>query len=703
VATHKPDVYGQVLASYLAFAGFLLLVYLASPFFLIGAVAVLGYRVRQAYLNSPAHLTKIGHAKSLQLYTQAQELARQRSFPTPAVFTDDLYVDLIETGNVPKSAHSIQTALLALSDTLYAAEGLTPEAISEPPPAANLLEDARYHDAISSIISKLSAPDAIDLARVAIAESLNSFLQRLPPLALFDDAESDLDTSQAQFTVPLLDTCENVGGIVEPLVLPFYSERLKKTGLFAALRQQLDQNLRTESGVGEEPVDPSKLTFPPDHDGSAAEIISAYLRYTPFREIFDTQLPFNISPRSRMEHWHLVAGSGHGKTQTLQHIIMGDLQAEDPPALIIVDSQGDMLRNIQRLALFEVSDRLVVIDPEDDHSPALNMFDVKTTRLDAYSRSVREQVEAGIIELFNYVFGALASELTAKQGTAFAYITRLMLSIPGATIHTFRELMETTDPARFAADIARLDTTSRAFFDNQFFNRSAFGETRQQIARRLYTVLQVPAFERMFASPENKLDMFAAMQARKVVLVNTSKALLKTDASALFGRYMIALTLNAAFERVAVPESQRVPAYLIIDEAAEYFDGTLERLLAQARKFNLGVLFAHQHMDQLSPALRSAVAANTSIKMAGGVSDHDARLLAADMRTSPAFIGATRKRDTATEFACYVRNRTDIAVRLTVPFGTVETAPVMDDETRIRLLARNRVSPVSAYGPDLRF
>jgi hypothetical protein len=184
--------------------------------------------------------------------------------------------------------------------------------------------------------------------------------------------------------------------------------------------------------------------------------------------------------------------------------------------------------------------------------------------------------------------------------------------------------------------------------------------------------------------------MFSAMQERKVVLVNTSKALLKTDASALFGRYMIALTLNAAFERVAVPESQRTPAYLIIDEAAEYFDETLERLLAQARKFHLGVLFAHQHMDQLSQALRSAVAANTSIKMAGGVSDHDARQLAADMRTSPDFIAAARKHGKSTEFACYVRNLTDTAVRVSVPFGTLEDAPRVSDSTHEWLIDQNR-------------
>ena len=135
--------------------------------------------------------------------------------------------------------------------------------------------------------------------------------------------------------------------------------------------------------------------------------------------------------------------------------------------------------------------------------------------------------------------------------------------------------------------------------------------------------------------------MFDAMQNGKVVLINTSKALLKSDASALFGRYMIALTIKAAFERVTT--AARKPAFLIVDEAAEYFDDNVETLLSQARKFNLGVVLAHQHLDQLSTGLRSSVAANTSIKLAGGVSDKDARALAADMRTDADFITGMAK------------------------------------------------------------
>ena len=299
--------------------------------------------------------------------------------------------------------------------------------------------------------------------------------------------------------------------------------------------------------------------MPDKHKGTPREIVSAYLANTPFEALFYAPIPFAFTDE-RYEHMHIVGGSGHGKTQLLQRLILEDLRREQPPALIIVDSQGEMLRKIQRLDLFApsepLSDKLIIIDPEDvEHPPALNMFDLNATRLGAYSQTIKEQIEAGVIELYNYIFAAIAAEMTSRQSTAFTFVTRLMLSMGNATIHTLRELME--DPAQsieqsaFAAQIEKLDPTSQAYFRNQFFTRR-YSDLRQQIARRLYSVVSVPSFDRMFSSKVNKLDMFDAIQNGKVVLINTSKALLKTDASALFGRYMIARVISAAFERIAV-------------------------------------------------------------------------------------------------------------------------------------------------------
>jgi hypothetical protein len=524
--------------------------------------------------------------------------------------------------------------------------------------------------------------------------------------------ESAFQEAPAAFTVPLY-AADDPAALVGRFLGAFLNDLVPDTpDAIAALpfkhtRMQLWENLLKVSHMTPEQVEaaPHKIVGPKDCDLLPPEMVSAYLAGTPLATFAETPLPFSIPLEARFEHMHVVGGAGHGKTQTLQHLIATDLSAADPPSLIIIDSHGDMLSAIERLDLFDpehgrLTDRLIIIDPEDvEHPPALNMFDMGSQRLANYTAAQREQVEAATIELYDYIFRALSADLTSKQGVAFAFVARLLLTMPGATIHTLRELMEdqsaalTSSPFRDA--IARLDDTARAFFELHFFSK-AFADTKRQIARRIYDFVRNKTFDRMFSSPVNKLDMFTAMNSGAIVLVNTSKALLKSAASALFGRYMIALTLRAAFERVAIPPHQRRPAFLVIDEAADYFDANVDALLTQVRKFKLGLVFAHQYLDQLDSGLRASFAANTAIKFAGGVSDKDARSLAPDMRCNTEFITGQRKHADHTTFAVYIRNVTPTALSLTVPFGTIDHMARMSSAAHTMLRDRNRARYATA-------
>ena len=60
-----------------------------------------------------------------------------------------------------------------------------------------------------------------------------------------------------------------------------------------------------------------------------------------------------------------------------------------------------------------------------------------------------------------------------------------------------------------------MEGQSKSFKDSPFFSKTAFGQTKRQLARRLYAVLSVPAFNRLFAAQKNKLDMFTVLQSGK--------------------------------------------------------------------------------------------------------------------------------------------------------------------------------------------
>lgn len=141
-----------------------------------------------------------------------------------------------------------------------------------------------------------------------------------------------------------------------------------------------------------------------------------------------------------------------------------------------------------------------------------------------------------------------------------------MFHIPEATIHTLRDLMEPGGAKRYQPSIDRLDPTARRFFATEFDGKE-FTATKQQNLRRLYGVLENQTFERMFASPKSKFDMFSEMQAGRLILINTAKSLLKEQGTEVFGRFFIALIAQAAQERATLPERDRLPTFVYIDEA----------------------------------------------------------------------------------------------------------------------------------------
>lgn len=480
----------------------------------------------------------------------------------------------------------------------------------------------------------------------------------------------------------------SAGDVVHRIAQSVFSKQIEDAGVFKSLRPTLEYNLIIASGGN--PADPKAFSRTPRYADKSdikdpQELVQAYLGGTPLTAVFDQKVRFTIPTKSRFEHHHIIAGSGHGKTQTLQYLIASDIEAvrRGHRSVVVLDSQGDLINNISNLSVFapggELHDRVVVIDPTDVEFPvSLNLFDVGQDRLAGYAPLERERLTNSILELYDFVLGTLLdAQMTQKQSVIFRYVTRLMLHIPDATIHTLRELMEPGSEVKFAGDIAKLSGTARHFFETEFASKE-FEQTKKQVLRRLWGILENQTFERMFSHPRSKLDLFSEMNTGKVILINTAKDLLKESGTEIFGRFFIAMIAQAAQERAVLPKNKRMPTMVYIDEAADYFDRNIAVILSQARKYNVGMVLAHQYLGQLTPALQEAFAANTSIKFAGGVSAKDARALSGQMYCDPSMIEAQGKGS----FAAHIRGLTPNAVPLQFPFGFMERMPRMSDQDR---------------------
>ena len=536
----------------------------------------------------------------------------------------------------------------------------------------------------------------------AVASSIAGILGYLPAPLFKEDWHDPEPVAEDGPTVPLVDLLDNPAEVVHRILATYTSDLILKADIFNELREQIDRRLCIASGIEwHERFETKRKAVPPEayKPQQPSLLAAAYLDGTPWKTFLDTPLPLAIPFPVRFEHTHIVGGSGHGKTQLLQLSILRDLEAsvEDRRSVVVIDSQGDLIQNISRLSLFApddpsgLADRLLIVDPTDVEYPvALNMFDFDRGQMERLPLVDRERLLNATIDLYEYFFGALlGAELTARQGIIFKYIARLLLEVPDATIHTFRELMEDGEP--FRPYMAKLTPTARAFFETRFFDRS-FNETKKQVLTRLWGVLSNATFDRMFSRPRSKVDMYSALQGGKIVLVNTAKELLGHEGASILGRFFIALIAQAAQRRATIPQHERNPAFVYIDEAADYFDVTVDHLLNQARKYKVGMVLAHQNLDQLSTSLRASIFASTSIKYAGGVSSRDATVFASEMRSEREFLESMRKRERETMFACRVRNVAPQALAVSVPLGVVEREPKMSSAEWQIIQATNRAA-----------
>lgn len=635
----KPSGFEAFLKDYvgmLTVAALVALALVLTPILLAAIPAYVFYRL---YSESPRRAERLAREATMTLYHHA--LAGK------VILTDDDIDAALAQSWPPDLPEALKLQLLGIGRALFADEGLSPE-VPPPPALCNTVEGARYRDQLARLGQARADRVMVHEALDRIGQSLAVIACAVPPI------EGDVLVGVTQFLHPL-------GAAVEGVIAPFFAD--SDYHHFKGLRERLNANLERTHRTN--PI------FPRDHKGE--DVVETYLQGTRLKALFDLRTPFAIPEARRFEHMHIVAGSGHGKTQTLQYFIGMDLPhvARGDRSVIVIDSQGDMIRTILGAKLLP-PERIVLIDPEDiDWPVALNLFSAGQERLSRYTALDRERLTNSIIELYDYVLGSLlASGMTAKQNVVFRYVTRLMFHIPDATIHTLRDLMEPGGAKAYQSHIDQLDETARRFFATEFDSRE-FAGTRQQVLRRLYGVLENRTFERMFSHPASRFDMFSEMQEGKLILINTAKSLLKEQGTEVFGRFFIALIAQAAQERATLPERDRLPCFVYVDEAQDYFDENIGIILSQARKYKVGMVLAHQYLGQLAGGLEAAFDANTAIKLAGGVSARDARSLAGQMGADADLIARQPKGS----FATYIRGLTERAVPMSFPFFTLENLP----------------------------
>ena len=118
------------------------------------------------------------------------------------------------------------------------------------------------------------------------------------------------------------------------------------------------------------------------------------------------------------------------------------------------------------------------------------------------------------------------------------------------------------------------------------------------------------------------------MDEGQVLLVNLSKGRIGEDASTLLGSLLITSLQLAAMGRADVPEDERRPFHLYVDEFQNFATDSFATILSEARKYRLSLTLANQYLAQMEEQTAAAVFGNVGTLLVFQVGAEDAEVLA---------------------------------------------------------------------------
>jgi excisionase family DNA binding protein len=324
----------------------------------------------------------------------------------------------------------------------------------------------------------------------------------------------------------------------------------------------------------------------------------------------------SIGTEHRARHMHLIGASGSGKSTLLLNMIVQDIRNGE--GLAVLDPHGDLIDQVvSHIPESRIKD-VVVLDPSDEEYP------VGFNILSAHSDLERTLLSSDLVSVFRRLSTSFGDQMATVLGNA---ILAFLESSEGGTLADLRRfLVESSFRQRFLTTVQ--DPEIVYYWRKEFPLLS--GRPQGPILTRLDTFLRPKVIRYMVSQKENRLDFAAIMNGRKILLAKLSQGLIGEENSYLLGTLVVSKLNQIATSRQSMASADRKPFYLYMDEFHNFVTPSLAAILSGARKYNLGLVLAHQELHQLSTRdtdVASAVIANPYTRVCFRLGDFDAKKL----------------------------------------------------------------------------
>jgi len=316
-------------------------------------------------------------------------------------------------------------------------------------------------------------------------------------------------------------------------------------------------------------------------------------------------------------HMYIIGQTGTGKT-TLMHNMMRQDQTAGI-GFCFIDPHGDLAEDMA------ANMDCLYWNPADPECT------LGYNPLSYVTPAFRPLLASGLIETLKKQW---ADAWGARMEHLLRFALLALLERPGSSLSDLVPLF-LDKPFRQEVLAQVKDQQVLSFWQSEYpaMNYKNASDGFAPIANKIGAFLAHPQVRKTICEPETPLRFRKIMDEGQCLVVNLAKGRLGADVSNVLGGLIISSIANAAFTRHALPEDQRRPFFLYVDEFHSFTTGAIADMLAELRKYQLGLVLAGQHAAQAERDLLDAIIGNVGSVICFRLGANDAPLFTRHLAT----------------------------------------------------------------------
>ncbi|MGV9994540.1 type IV secretion system DNA-binding domain-containing protein [Streptomyces sp. NPDC003374] len=353
----------------------------------------------------------------------------------------------------------------------------------------------------------------------------------------------------------------------------------------------------------------------------------------------DQRVVVRLDEGARRRHTYVVGRTGSGKTNILKHMARQDLQ--EGRSLVVIDPHGDLVDYLLGHTAGREDEVLFLDFGDPEYLPVLNPLDLDVHNKAELELAIEEFIQLLVRQSYHEFYGPRFEEIVRL---ALESITNEDYPFKPPGVIDLIRVLRSKDRRRWIKDLLT---------DSDLKERWAIFERQQdhEIAQVLHWALskfsemqQDGALGKVLAGGTSTVSIERVVTNGGVLLVKLPEWEMSRSAATLLGTFIQERVRKAVYARWRSDEGKSAPVYMYVDEFQSFAVTGFDELVAEARKFGLSLVLAHQNLSQLnafsrftgavSNNLLSAILGNVANRIVFGVSGRDAKLLAEELDVS---------------------------------------------------------------------